>query len=146
MAEALTAVDPRTAVADADLIITVASLGSASQVMTPNWLAPWAVVIAVDFATYAAAELARTAALFAVDDRAQFLAYRDAGHFEGYPDPTLAMGEAIEQDPRAAGAAARDPRGHILVTHLGVGLADVLFAEAVRVTAGKKGIGLLLPQ
>ena len=42
----------------------------------------------VDYATYCAAEVARDAGLFLVDHRDQFLANREAGNFDGYPDPT----------------------------------------------------------
>ena len=49
----------------------------------------------VDYATYCAAEVARDAALFLVDQREQFLANRDAGLFDDYPDPTATLGEAI---------------------------------------------------
>src|SRR5678815_4352341 len=42
-----------------------------------------------------AAQVARDAGLFLVDDRGQFLANRDAGLFDGYPDPTATLGEAI---------------------------------------------------
>ncbi len=63
--------------------------------MTNDWLAPDALVVPVDYATYCAAEVAATAALFLVDERGQFLANRDAGQFDGYPDPTATIGEAI---------------------------------------------------
>ena len=44
--------------------------------------------------------------------RDQFLANRDAGLFEGYPEPTAMLGEAIR-----AGTAR--PEGRVVVTHLG---------------------------
>ena len=67
--------------------------------MTADWLAPDALVVPVDYATYCAAEVARDAALFLVDHREQFLANRDAGLFDGYPEP-------VGHDRR--GAAGRD--------------------------------------
>ena len=70
--------------------------------MTNDWLAPDALVVAVDYATMVAAEVARDAALFLVDERGQFLANRDAGQFDGYPDPTATIGEAILDGPGGA--------------------------------------------
>ena len=63
--------------------------------MTNAWLRPDAIVVPIDYATYCAAEVARDAALFLVDEREQFLANRDAGNFDGYPDPLATIGEAI---------------------------------------------------
>ena len=129
----------RDATLDADVVVTAASFGPVRQVMTNDWLAPAALVVPIDYATYAAAEVAREAALFLVDERGQFLANRDAGLFEGYPDPTMTLGEAI---------LARTPRpaGRVVVTHLGVGLADVIFARAILAAAASAGLGLVLPR
>jgi ornithine cyclodeaminase/alanine dehydrogenase-like protein (mu-crystallin family) len=131
----------REAVAAADTVITVASFGPREerQALTLDWLRPGATVIAVDYATYVAAEVARAAALFLVDHREQFLANRGAGAFDGYPDPGATLGEAIlERRPR--------PPGRVLVTHLGVGLADVVFADAIVRTATAAGLGTTLPR
>ena len=133
------AVDARDAVAGADVVVTAASFGPLRQVMTPEWLAPDALVVAVDYATYCSAAVARGAGLFVVDERAQFLANRAAGLFDDYPDPQATIGEAI-----LAGAAR--PRGTVLVTHLGVGLADVIFAAAILARAREQGLGVTLPR
>lgn len=132
----------REATADADVVVTVASFAPAAerQVLTPDWLTPEALVVAVDYATYVAASVAREAALFAVDERAQFLANRDSGSFEGYPDPMTTIGEAIV-------AGAEPPiGGRVLVTHLGVGLADLVFGEAIVRRATELGLGTVLPR
>lgn len=134
------AVDPRAAVDGADVVITAASFGPVRQVMTSDWLAPDALVVPVDYATYLAAEVARDARLFLVDHREQFLANRDAGLFEGYPEPSATIGEAL---------VARTPRpasGRVVVTHLGVGLADLVFGDAIVRRAGEMGLGLELPR
>ena len=129
----------RDAVADADVVVTAAAFGPVRQVMTNDWLSPEALVVPVDYATYCAAEVAREAALFLVDHRDQFLANRDAGLFDGYPDPGPMLGEAIlERMPR--------PRGRVVVTHLGVGLADVVFGAAIVRTAAARGLGTILPR
>ena len=127
------------AVADADVVITAASFGPIRQVMPPDWLAPNALVVPVDYATYVSAAVARTAALFLVDERGQFEANRAAGQFDDYPDPRGTIGEAL------AGRWPR-PEGRVLVTHLGVGIADLLFADAILANARRAGLGTVLPR
>ncbi len=74
--------------------------------MTNDWLSPGATVVPIDYATYCAAEVARDAALFLVDQREQFLANRDVGNFDDYPDPRATLGEAIiNRTPRPAGSS-----------------------------------------
>jgi len=75
-----------------------------------------------------------------VGEAAQFRAARADGQLEGYPDPDGLIGEAIRD------GTARPPHGRVLVTHLGVGLADLLFAGAVLARAAEEGRGLVLPR
>ena len=111
----------REAVAGADVVVTVASFGPVQrQVMPPDWLGTDALVVPVDYATYCAAEVARDAALFLVDQRGQFLANREGGAVRRLPGPAAMIGEAL-----AAGSAR--PDGRVVVTHLGVGIADLVF-------------------
>ncbi len=130
----------RWAIEEADVVVTAVSFGPERQVMPNEWLAPDALVVAVDYAMMAAAEVARDAALFIVDERGQFLANREAGSFDGYPDPATTLGEAI------LAGTPRPPGGRVLVTHLGVGLADVIFGDAILRVAAERGIGTLLPR
>jgi ornithine cyclodeaminase/alanine dehydrogenase-like protein (mu-crystallin family) len=130
--------DARSAVRDADVVVTAASFGPVRQVMTSDWLADDALVVPVDYATYCAADVARGAALFLVDDRGQFLMNRDAGAFDDYPDPTASLGEAL------LAGTARPARGRVVATHLGVGLADVVFGAAIVRRAEAMGLGSLL--
>ena len=83
------------------------------------------------------ASVADGAALFLTDDRAQFLANRTATTFVAYPEPGSTIGEAI-----AAGTPR--PAGRVLISHLGVGLADVVFGDAVIRAAEAAGIGTVL--
>jgi ornithine cyclodeaminase/alanine dehydrogenase-like protein (mu-crystallin family) len=132
--------DARGAVAGADVVITAASFGPVRQVMTPDWLAPDALVVPIDYATYCSAEVAARAALFLVDHREQFLANREVGLFEGFPDPMAMIGEAI------LAGTPRPAAGHVVVTHLGVGLADVVFGAAILERAVADGLGVQLPR
>ena len=130
--------DARAAMREADVVVTAASFGPVRQVMIGEWLAADALVVPVDYATYLAAEVAREAQLFLVDDRGQFLANRDAGLFADYPDPTATIGEAL------LAGTKRPATGRVVVTHLGVGLADVIFGAAILRRAEALGLGTLL--
>ena len=126
------------AVDSADVVISMVSFGPKHQDLDPAWLAPDALFVAVDYDMQAPAALAREA-LFVVDERDQFLATRSGSTFAGYPDPDATLGEVLRGDapPRAG--------GRVLVTHLGVGLADVVFAAAILARAEQLGLGRLLP-
>lgn len=139
---ASTADTARDATRSADIVITAASFTGPEerQPLTEDWLGPDALVVAVDYATYVAASVARGAGLFLVDHREQFLANRDAGNFDGYPDPAATLGQAILD------GTARPARGRVLVTHLGVGLADLVFGDAIVRRAAERGLGTLLPR
>lgn len=138
IAEAQVHGSARDAISSADVVVTAAAFGPVRQVMTNDWLTRDALVVPVDYATYCAAEVARDAALFLVDQREQFVANRDAGLFDGYPDPTATIGEAI------VGGIARPANGRVVVTHLGVGLADLVFADAILRRATEAGLGTVL--
>jgi ornithine cyclodeaminase/alanine dehydrogenase-like protein (mu-crystallin family) len=130
--------DARQAVGGADVVVTCVSFGPVRQVMTEDWFTSDALVVAVDYATSVAAAVARSAALFLVDEARQFQAARDAGHFDGYPDPGGLLGSAIRD------RIARPTRGRVLVTHLGVGLADLVFARSILAAATARGLGTRL--
>ena len=137
IATARAAPSAREAIDGADVVVTAASFGPVRQVMTNDWLAADALIVPVDYATYCAAEVARDADLFLVDHRDQFIANRDAGLFDGYPDPAAMLGEAIR-------SGTTRPTGRVVVTHLGVGLADVVFGDAILRRAQSAGLGIEL--
>jgi ornithine cyclodeaminase/alanine dehydrogenase-like protein (mu-crystallin family) len=141
-AEAVPADRTREATRAADVVVTAASFTDPAkrQVMDGDWLGGDALVVPVDYATMLAASVARDAALFLVDDRGQFLANRDAGQFDDYPDPTATIGEAVLE------GTIRPATGRVVVTHLGVGLADVIFADAIVRRAAGEGLGTALPR
>ncbi|HJX67381.1 MAG TPA: hypothetical protein VJ258_01510, partial [Candidatus Limnocylindrales bacterium] len=135
--EAVASVDQ--AVDSADVVISMVSFGPKHQTLDPASLAPDALFVAVDYDMQAPAALAQEA-LFVVDERDQFLATRSGSTFAGYPDPDATLGEVFRGDapPRTG--------GRVLVTHLGVGLADVVFAAAILARAEQLGLGRLLPR
>lgn len=126
IAEARLADSARAAVEGARVVVSAASFGpkAEAQSMTNDWLHPVATVVPIDYATYCNASVAREAALFLVDQREQYLYNRETGNFDGYPDPHATIGEAIL-------AGTTRPAGRVVLTHLGVGLADLVFADAI---------------
>ena len=136
----------REAVESADVVVSVVSFGPDTQALDPAWLGPETLFVAVDYDMQAPAALA-SEALFVVDERDQFLATRSGPTFAGYPDPDATLGEMFQGNaPSRPGDRGGRPAGRILVTHLGVGLADVVFASAVLARAEQLGLGRLLPR
>ena len=131
-----TTTDPIAAVAGAALVLTLVSFGPQRQSIPETAFSDDATIVAVDYDMCVPASLAVAADLFLTDDRGQFLANRTQTQFVGYPEPMM-IGEAI-----AAGTAR--PAGRVLVSHLGVGLADVIFADAILRRAEDRGIGTIL--
>lgn len=124
---AATVASARAAVEGADVVVTLVSFGPPAerQSFDPAWFAPDATIVAVDYDMSIPAAIARGAALFATDERAQFRATREEGWLAEYPDPPLTLGEALLAGTR------RPAHGRVLITHLGVGLADLVFADAI---------------
>ena len=132
-----TAADPVAAVDGAKLVLTMVSFGPHHQMIPSEAFEPDATVVAVDYDMCVPASLASGAALFLTDDRGQFVANRTDTVFAGYPDPDAMIGEAIrDETPR--------PAGRVLISHLGVGLADVVFGDAILRTADAAGLGTIL--
>ncbi len=130
--------DVRSAVQEADVVLSVTSFGPRHQLLDPAWLGLRTLFVAVDYDMQAPAALAREA-LFVVDERDQFLSTRGGAWFTGYPDPAATIGDALRGD-------VTRPDGCVLVSHLGVGLADVVFGGAILRRAEELGLGVLLPR
>lgn len=122
----------------ADVVVTAVSFGPVRQTLTGADLADGALVIAVDYATSVHHLVAAEAELFLVDELGQFEANREGGQFDDYPDPGSTIGQAIRD------AVPRPRTGRVLVTHLGVGLADLVFADAIVRQAIAAGLGTWL--
>jgi alanine dehydrogenase len=129
--------DPVAAIDGATLVLTMVSFGPDRQAIPTEAFAAESTIVAVDYDMCVPASVAAGAALFLTDDRPQFLANRMPGQFTGYPEPLATIGEAIRD-------GAPRPAGRVLVSHLGVGLADLVFGDAVLRRAEALGIGTLL--
>jgi ornithine cyclodeaminase/alanine dehydrogenase-like protein (mu-crystallin family) len=117
--------DPLVALEGADVALAMTSFGPDRQSIPVEAFAPESLVVAVDYDMCVPAALARDAGLFLVDERGQFESNIAAGLFAGYPPAHQTMGEALRD------RTVRPEHGRTLVTHLGVGLADVIFADAI---------------
>ncbi len=134
------------ALRDADVVLPFVSFGPDRQSLRAEDFAADALVVAVDYDMSVPAALADQAALFVVDEAGQFRANRDAGLFAGYPEPAGIIGQWLDpQAPLADRPASDDAApGRVLVTHLGVGLADIIFADALLRAADRRGVGVEL--
>jgi ornithine cyclodeaminase/alanine dehydrogenase len=126
------------ATSGADVVITAIAFGPIRQTVQLVDLAPDALVVAVDYATSVHHEVARDAGLFLVDERGQFDANRSAGLFDAYPDPHAIIGRALLD------GVTRPAGRRVLVSHLGVGLADLVFGDAIVRAATAAGLGIRL--
>lgn len=96
------------------------------------------VACAVDFDATLSEGLFEEAALFVVDDVAQYRYYCEQGYFAGYPDAPVELCDAL--DP----AATHPPGLHVFVP-LGIALEDVAVAAEVNRRATDAGLGRELP-
>ena len=140
IAAARVASGEREAVDGVDVVVSAVSFGPVHQVMPNEWLTPNALVVPIDYAMTCSAEVARDAALFMVDEVSQFVANRAAGLFEDYPDPATTIGAAILD------GVPRPTSGRVVASHLGTGLADLMFARAIVEKARALGLGTALPR
>lgn len=125
------------AIEGADVVITMVAFGPVRQSLPAAAFARAGLVITVDYDMCLPATVASSASLFLTDEMGQFLAKRSGGLFMGYPEPAAIMGERFDR-PR--------PEGQVVVCHLGVGLTDVIFGDAILRRAERLRLGMLLPR
>lgn len=128
--------DARTAVDGADVVVTAGPMSpDPERRLDPTWLQPRCLVVPVDFSAYVGADLARRADDLVTDDLPQFAHYRTLGHFQGWPEPSRSLGEALETEPT----------GDLRVScSLGVGAVDAAVAAVVLERARQEGVGVEL--
>jgi ornithine cyclodeaminase/alanine dehydrogenase-like protein (mu-crystallin family) len=124
---------------EADVLMTMISFGPERQMLPMDALARASLVVGVDYDMSIPAEYARGSSIFLTDDIPQFQATRTGASLAGYPDPDASIGEAL-----LGRAIAARQSGPTYVNHLGVGLADIVFADAIVRRATTRGIGTTL--
>jgi hypothetical protein len=117
-------------------VITAAPIAERPDpVVAREWLGDRYLVLPLDFDASVQQPLIEDAELFAVDDVAQFEHYRAAGHFQGWPAPSLSLGEALERG---------GTYGRVACVNLGIGALDAAFAAVVVEGARRQGLGLVV--
>ena len=139
VASATGATDLVAAASEADVLITMISFGIERQILPMDALSRASLVIAVDYDMCIPADYLRRTSMFLTDDIPQFRATRSGAQLAGYPDPDASVGEAL----LGRAIETRDG-GPTYINHLGVGLADVVFADAIVRRATSLGIGSTL--
>ena len=133
--------DVEPAVAAADVVLTMVSFGEQHQGVAAAAFARARLIVAVDYDMCVPAAVVSDASGFYVDDVAQFEATRSDTSFVGYPQPDASIGQAL-----LGQAPAPRTSGPVVINHLGVGLADVVFADAIVRRAVRLGLGRELPR
>lgn len=141
LADVSSVTDAVSACVGADVVLTMVSFGPNRQSLSAGALDRARLIIAVDYDMCVPASVAERSSLFLTDDTGQFRATRQGSLFVGYPDPDASIGEAL-----LGRAPAPRSGGPVFVNHLGVGLADVVFADAILRRAEATGAGMELPR
>jgi ornithine cyclodeaminase/alanine dehydrogenase-like protein (mu-crystallin family) len=132
--------DAVAAATSADVVLTMVSFGPDRQSIPAVAFETASLIVSVDYDMCVPAAVVAEARLFLTDDIAQFEAARTDSVFAGYPRPDASLGEFL-----TGSAPARRRRGPVVVNHLGVGLSDIVFADAILRRARDMGIGIELP-
>lgn len=128
--------DVEPAVAAADVVLTMVSFGAQHQSVAAAAFARAGLIVAVDYDMCVPASVVGKSSRFYVDDIGQFEQTRSPTSFVGYPPPDASLGHALLGQAPTARAS-----GPIVINHLGVGLADVVFADAIVRRAVQLGLG-----
>ena len=134
--------DVSQAVRELDLVVTSGPIRERpAPVVDAGWLEEGSFACPLDFDAYFRAEAFREADKLACDDTDQLSYYRQAGYFDGTPDPYADLGEI------AAGLkpGRESDRERTIAINLGLGLEDMATAILVFRRAVELEIGTELP-
>jgi ornithine cyclodeaminase/alanine dehydrogenase-like protein (mu-crystallin family) len=140
-AEVTESSDVEATVSGAEVVLTMVSFGTDRQSVPAAVWQQAKLIVAVDYDMCLPGDVVSGSTTFLTDDITQFEATRTETVFAGYPRPDTSIGEALRN-----GLPALRGRGPIVVNHLGVGLADVVFADAIVKRAKQLGLGTELPR
>ena len=130
------------AVGGADIVITAGPIDAIRKAtLQPDWIAPGALVVTLDYDSYVTDETIAAMDLIFSDDRGQIDDARiHEGKFNGVTRIDAELGELI----RDGAPARRDDRQRILVFNLGIALEDLATGIELLSRARAKGIGTRL--
>jgi len=124
---------------ESDVVITTAAIvRDPERPLRREDLGDATVACAVDFDASLSEDLFEDAALFVVDDVAQYGYYREQGYFGGYPGDPVELCDVLDAD------SPREPGLRVFVP-LGLALEDVAVAAEVGRRANEAGLGTELP-
>ncbi len=126
----------RESIRGADVIVTAIRFARPAQpFIDAEWIDGSQLLVPIDFDAAIAPGAVRAAGPLIVDHLPTFAYYRTLGYFEGWPEPQLALADALE-------LAVRPP--HAVCCNLGVATLDAAFAQAVIEAAHTRGVGTVL--
>ncbi len=133
--------DPRSAVADCDLIVTAGPiLKTPHQTIQAGWWKPGSFASLVDFDSYWHPEALREASKFCTDDIAQLRQYRQMGYFQEIPPVHADLGELV-----AGTKPGRETTSErTIACNLGLAIDDMAVAPTIYQRAMDQGIGTWL--
>jgi len=131
------AVDPRSAVEGADVVITAMTLKTKLEPPVAfDWLTPTALVLPLDDDSSLDADVANGAGAFYVDAPDDYVLRQAVGTFSNWREPDGAVPAAV-LDRRPA-------EGVVVCANQGMGVLDAVFAGFVLDAAEREGVGALL--
>jgi alanine dehydrogenase len=120
------------------VVTTAAIVRDPERPLRRAQLADATVACAIDFDASLSEDVLEDAALFVVDDAAQYGYYRQQGYFAGYPGDPVELCDALD-------AKAAHPPGLRVFVPLGLALEDVAVAAEIERRAAEAGLGTELP-
>jgi len=137
---AIPAADSRSAVVDADVVVTATSTG-ATPFLKAEWLKPGAIATPVDLWGAWEADLASQVDKLIVDDYDKYEAFRSNERLKDIPKPYAELGEVILGER----AGRERPEERALTMMGGLPIQDVVAAHLVYRRAVAAGVGVSLP-
>lgn len=136
------AADAESAVRGADVVVTGGAIQVARRAtIPPDWIAPGALVVTIDYDSYVTDECVAAMDLVLTDDRDQIdEARRSEGKFAGVQRIDADLAELVEHGR----GLRRSDRQRILAFNLGIALEDVATAAELYRRAVERGVGVAL--
>jgi ornithine cyclodeaminase/alanine dehydrogenase-like protein (mu-crystallin family) len=125
--------------AGADVVITTAAIvHRPERPLRSEHLADVTVACAIDYDASLSENVFERAAIFVVDDLAQYRYHRQLGYFAGYPHEAVELADVLAGDSQPG-------EGLRVYVPLGIAIEDVAVAAELHRRAAEAGIGAELP-